>query len=184
MSRWVKPDEQVDWSEVVAAGMRVLTVRQPFAWAIVHGGKDVENRSRNIAGAYRGPVAIHAARAIADGDVTLTPPLSDVLNPLLNAVPPKPRSWWANRGEIIGVVDLVDVHRGTVTKGSHFARVLSYYRAGTPFELCSPWAEWGAWHLELANPRPLTEPIPYRGGLGLRRLDDVMVQRVLEAVAS
>jgi hypothetical protein len=30
--------------------MRALTVRQPWAWAIVHGGKDIENRTRNIAG--------------------------------------------------------------------------------------------------------------------------------------
>ena len=30
--------------------MRVLTVRQPWAWAIIHGGKDVENRVRNLAG--------------------------------------------------------------------------------------------------------------------------------------
>ena len=41
--------------------LRVLTVRQPYAWAIIHGGKDIENRTRNIAGSYRGPVAIHAA---------------------------------------------------------------------------------------------------------------------------
>lgn len=39
--------------------MRILTVRQPWAWAIIHGGKDVENRVRNIAGDYRGPIAIH-----------------------------------------------------------------------------------------------------------------------------
>lgn len=33
--------------------MRILTVRQPWAWAIIHGGKDVENRTRNVAGDYR-----------------------------------------------------------------------------------------------------------------------------------
>ncbi len=38
--------------------MKALSVRQPFAWAIVHGGKDVENRS--WATSYRGPVLIHA----------------------------------------------------------------------------------------------------------------------------
>lgn len=38
--------------------MKVLTVRQPWAWAIIHGGKNVENRSRRIT--YRGPLAIHA----------------------------------------------------------------------------------------------------------------------------
>ncbi len=38
--------------------MKALSVRQPFAWAIVHGGKDVENRS--WATSYWGPVLIHA----------------------------------------------------------------------------------------------------------------------------
>ena len=28
--------------------MKALTVQQPWAWAIVHGGKDVENRTANI----------------------------------------------------------------------------------------------------------------------------------------
>lgn len=46
--------------------MRILTVRQPWVWAIIHGGKDVENRVRNIAGSYRGPVAIHVALADAE----------------------------------------------------------------------------------------------------------------------
>jgi len=38
--------------------MKALSVRQPFAWAIVHGGKDIEYRS--WATRYRGPVLIHA----------------------------------------------------------------------------------------------------------------------------
>lgn len=44
-----------------------LSVRQPWAWAIVHGGKDIENRSvpavRNM-GHCKGPVAIHAAKGM------------------------------------------------------------------------------------------------------------------------
>lgn len=38
--------------------MKVLTVRQPWAWAIAHGGKDVENRA--TLWRYRGPLLIHA----------------------------------------------------------------------------------------------------------------------------
>lgn len=38
--------------------MKALTVRQPFAWRIVHGSKTIENRSRPIAN--RGLVLIHA----------------------------------------------------------------------------------------------------------------------------
>ena len=40
--------------------MKVLSVRQPWAHAIVSGEKDVENRTRNVVGAWRGPIAIHA----------------------------------------------------------------------------------------------------------------------------
>lgn len=76
--------------------LRILTVRQPYAWAIIHGGKDIENRSRNIAGDYRGPVAIHAALKGASFDAK------------------HPKLWPFDErhttGVIIGVVDLVGVH--------------------------------------------------------------------------
>lgn len=39
-----------------------LSVRQPWAWAIIAGGKDVENRSWNSR--HRGPLLIHAARTL------------------------------------------------------------------------------------------------------------------------
>ena len=41
-----------------------LTVRQPWAWAIARAGKDIENRS--WATRYRGPILIHAAKAVPD----------------------------------------------------------------------------------------------------------------------
>lgn len=37
-----------------------LSVRQPWAWAIIEGGKDIENRSRP--NRLRGRVCIHAAK--------------------------------------------------------------------------------------------------------------------------
>jgi hypothetical protein len=40
--------------------VKALSLRQPFAWAVIHGGKDVENRSWHCH--FRGPVLIHAAR--------------------------------------------------------------------------------------------------------------------------
>ena len=39
---------------------RALSIRQPWAWLIVNGYKDVENRSRHI-GNHLGPVLIHAS---------------------------------------------------------------------------------------------------------------------------
>jgi hypothetical protein len=70
---------------------RVLTVRQPWAWAIIHGGKNVENRSWPTK--HRGPLLIHAGSAFEpDAYQTVQPP------PALELV----------HGAIIGVVELVD----------------------------------------------------------------------------
>lgn len=41
-------------------GARVLSVRQPWAWAILHAGKTIENRTWPTA--YRGPLLIHAGQ--------------------------------------------------------------------------------------------------------------------------
>jgi hypothetical protein len=40
--------------------MKALSIRQPWAWLIITGHKDVENRSWTTT--YRGPLLIHAAR--------------------------------------------------------------------------------------------------------------------------
>jgi hypothetical protein len=42
--------------------IKALSIRQPWAWAIIHAGKDIENRS--WATSYRGPVLIHAAKGM------------------------------------------------------------------------------------------------------------------------
>lgn len=48
----------------------VLTVKQPWAWAIIHAGKDVENRSRPLR--YRGQLLIQASKGYApEGDTYL-----------------------------------------------------------------------------------------------------------------
>lgn len=147
--------------------MRILTVRQPWAWAIIHGGKDVENRTRNIAGDYCGPIAIHAAATT------------------LASFDPSHHDLWPfdrtkhTLGAIIGVVDLRGVHEGHNTERSQFRAVRSCFRSGKPFGPCSPWALPDHQHLELANPRPLTTPIPYKGALGLRALPDDVAREIL-----
>ena len=139
--------------------MRILTIRQPWAWAIIHGGKDVENRVRNIAGDYRGPVAIHAGLTIEYHTVM---PLEAVA-----IADRRPASY--PTGVIIGVVDLVDVHHETSD------------RCGDSSGLCSDWGEPGAHHLVLANPRALDEPLPYKGALGLRKTEFEIVGDYLTA---
>lgn len=141
--------------------MRILTVRQPWAHAIIFGGKDVENRVRPL-GDYTGLVAIHAGLTRDDrGWVTSGAyQLSRTMG----------RGFPDAAGVIIGVVELRGTHRdGTPPCGSG--------------GLCSPWAQVGdVHHLELANPRPLAQPIPYKGALGLRRLDDETIARIKEAI--
>ncbi|MBE7953597.1 ASCH domain-containing protein [Microbacterium sp. R1] len=164
--------------------MRILTVRQPWAWAIIHGGKTVENRSTNIAGDYRGPVLIHAAigktatlnerqeRLLLDADEDGRGGIGDWLDgePIVGGV-------------ILGVVDLVDVHRA---EGNENGITADMIRGDGRYALngsCSPWAEANTHHLVLANPRPLSELIRYRGALGLRRLDDDMITRINQGLS-
>lgn len=165
--------------------MRILTVRQPWAWAIIHGGKNVENRVRNIAGDYRGPVLIHAGkvefeeeggafvevqRAIWRQDEGYTPTDDQLWEVADDVDPEDPRFVY---GAIIGVVDLVDVHSASVLDGcGHIRHDCPDH--GTCRGHCSPWAQGPApdgWfqHLVLENPRALGGPISYRGALGLRR---------------
>jgi len=40
--------------------MKALSIRQPWAWLIVNGIKDIENRKWSTT--YRGPVLIHASK--------------------------------------------------------------------------------------------------------------------------
>lgn len=42
--------------------MKVLSIRQPWAWLIIHGGKDIENRSWTTK--FRGRFYVHASKKI------------------------------------------------------------------------------------------------------------------------
>lgn len=152
--------------------MRAITVRQPWAWQIVNQRKDVENRTRNIAGKYRGPVAIHAA---------LKPD-----EEALRRLPVRAPEWVTaprifDYGVFLGVVDLVDVHMLTMQHGRWTCPGIT----DAPW-MCSPWAEEGSVHLVLANPRPipLQRQLRARGALGLWTPEPAITKRLLQAVSS
>lgn len=46
--------------------MKALSIRQPWAWLILHGGKDIENRVWRTR--YRGPLLIHAAKGMTEAE--------------------------------------------------------------------------------------------------------------------
>jgi hypothetical protein len=79
--------------------MLALTVRQPWAWAIIHAGKDVENRSWPTE--HRGPLAVHAGKAEWRGDAICLMLDGIVLPPEDELI----------RGAVIGIVDVVDCVR-------------------------------------------------------------------------
>lgn len=75
--------------------MKALSIRQPWAWAILCAGKDIENRTWHAS--YRGPLLIHAPKTFdAAGKVWLR----EVMGLKVPGNLP--------RGGIIGRVNLVD----------------------------------------------------------------------------
>lgn len=46
--------------------MKALSIRQPWAWAILAAGKDIENRDWSTG--FRGPVLIHASKGMTQAE--------------------------------------------------------------------------------------------------------------------
>ena len=178
--------------------MRALTIRQPYAWAIIHGGKNVENRTRNIVGDFKGLVAIHAAQKpteiceLPDRDHPLWPPLVSA-----HKAYPENREIDFERfayGAVIGVAEIVGSHmtgdtlvcrrtQGRAMFGKLYTEAPSKIRlVERDVGPCSPWADMtpGMWHIELANPIALPEPVPCRGRLGLWTLPEHVAARVTD----
>lgn len=83
--------------------LRALSVRQPWAWAIIHAGKDIENRGRHTA--HRGLVLIHASSGMSLDEY------AEAHNFMLNRGLPAerlPPAGDLDRGGIIGAAELVD----------------------------------------------------------------------------
>jgi hypothetical protein len=123
-----------------------LSVRQPWAWAIIHAGKNIENRSWNrryksahgAALDFRGRVCIHASKGMTRHEYAMA---IDVFRSAGVAhLAPSPDQLL--RGGIIGTVEIIDV-----VSQSH-----------------SPWF-FGPKGLLLRDPQPV-EFIPCRGELG------------------
>ncbi len=85
--------------------MKALSIQQPWAWAIVNGFKDIENRSWNTK--YRGRFLVHASAAFDKKGLAWI---------RCNVGVPVPEKF--QQGGIVGAVDLVDVV--TVSKSRWF----------------------------------------------------------------
>lgn len=81
--------------------MKALSIRQPWAFLVVHGPKDIENR--NWQTRFRGRFLIHAAKGMTRDEYTYTERwCMDEFGLLL----PRPEA--LQRGGIIGAADVVD----------------------------------------------------------------------------
>lgn len=161
--------------------IRGLTVRQPWAFAIAHGSKRVENRPRVIR--YRGQLAIHAggyARWDRAGEASLLVRAAwrtwtAALPPMNVAGPLRQNALHIDFGAIVAVATVSGCHStadkecGDGTGG-----------------MCSPWAAWTpfedepGYHWLLGDVQALPRPIPCKGKLGLWRLPEDVEKAVRE----
>ncbi|MEM9522937.1 MAG: ASCH domain-containing protein [Pseudomonadota bacterium] len=77
-----------------------LSIRQPWVWAILQAGKDVENRSWSTK--FRGPIALHAAKTMTRAAY------ADVRNVAAGLGIEVPPAAQLARGGIVGTAEIVD----------------------------------------------------------------------------
>lgn len=158
--------------------MLALSVQQPYSWAILRGGKTVENRrNKRGPGAARATfnrpgarIALHAGQRYAGPEAhRFVANVSGV--PIGDPGGPRSDTAWAF-GAFIGLVTIESVHLAEECYDPASGR------------LCSPWAEEHAAHLVLADPLVLHRPVPAPGRLGLWSVDDATVVAQIRRQAS
>ena len=133
--------------------MKAITVRQPWAWAIINAGKDIENRNWNTH--FRGRVAIHAASAMTREEYKDGYERIKSINHRLKI----PAYEDLARGAIIGTVEIIDCVQDSD----------------------SPW--FGGKHgFVLARPKKLSEPIPCKGALSFWNVPQKIGSRIKKAI--
>lgn len=129
--------------------MLALSIRQPWAWLILHAGKDIENRDWPTR--VRGRILVHAAKGMTreewDDAAALSAWVDHSKGRQRREVPKA-----LDRGCLVGTVEIVDcveVHP-------------------------SPWF-FGRYGFVLRDPLPRLVQIPYRGRLGFFSVPDELV---------
>ena len=130
--------------------MKILSVRNPWAWLLVAGHKDIENRTWRTS--YRGPLLIHASLG------------TDPENFM-----PKQREWL----EFAGIAIPEDLPRGAIVGSVNLSGVVGQQRdnsgttTGQGGTTASPWFE-GPYGFLMTDAVEFEKPIQWRGRLGIR----------------
>lgn len=82
--------------------MKALSIRQPWAWLILHGGKDIENR--DWATRFRGRILIHASKGMTQSDYVAAANFAKLAGLDMEI----PAFGDMERGGIVGSVEIVD----------------------------------------------------------------------------
>jgi hypothetical protein len=138
--------------------MKAISIRQPWAWAILFAGKDIENRDWRLGNPglrFRGRAVVHASTKFDKVDIQVIREIFRETGRNPDDVP-YPRKTEAclthpyHLGMLIGTVEIVDVITAT-----------SVINKPSP----SPWF-FGPCGLVLVNPRPFEKPVHCKGQLG------------------
>jgi hypothetical protein len=151
--------------------LRALSVRQPWAWAILHAGKLVENREWDGC-SYRGPMLLHAGKSCTRAEYSSAVASFQVMRADLGLppidVPPLDE---LARGCLVGITRIVRVDRHPshgivdVRGRDGVMRRLDWGRGYCGFRISSG-GERAVLGLQLADVRELGR-VPWKGELGL-----------------
>jgi hypothetical protein len=130
--------------------MKTLSIRQPWAFLIIHGGKDIENR--NWASGFRGRFLVHAAKGCTRDEYEDACSTVEHINRI--------------RGTDIQVPALKDLQRGGI--------IGSVEMIGCVDSSASPWF-FGNYGFVLRDPVPM-EFIPYKGQLQFFSVPDELLE--------
>lgn len=133
--------------------MKALSVRAPWWWFILYGGKDIENRDWPTN--FRGTVYLHASKWFGIEEV------NDDFRDHMSLVSQECRERFKGQtitlrtlkesgGCLVGTVEIVDCIDHSD----------------------SPWF-FGRYGFVLKNPKPLYTPIPFKGALGFFQVPDL-----------
>lgn len=87
--------------------MKAISIRQPWAWLIVNGHKDIENRTWRTT--YRGPMLIRASKGMTRAEYDAARQMAEGIDPLIIF----PRFDALARGGIVGAAVITDCTRAS-----------------------------------------------------------------------
>ena len=180
-----------------------LTIKDPWAQAIIHGPKRIENRSKRPPEKCIGEwVAIHCGKSVDDyawgtmtayrGSKTNNPPPIEECHPLVQYGYGEGVEKYTARhhpGHIIGVVRIggwysADDYHHDARNGLGHEWAMRLKREGAPWPddirkvvMSDPWWQGPVGWL-LDNPTPLDTPVPARGQLGVWGLEKQIAKEV------